>query len=208
MKSMLNEREALILKEAEATATARSFPHSSLSFPHNPTAIPEGDEGYPDQLMRTGWKRGKSQREPPFLFWDVNQQGVNGGAYTRACLREGGREKEREKRGMSGTFGTAADAKVWEWDRLRETWGSEGSHVRSGVRNLRATRTGKQIHIRTQLDRWGGIRDHASALGMLTCAEHTHTHTRACTSCPQQPLWFFQIERRHTWNATVHVCWA
>lgn len=54
MKSMLNEREALILKEAEATATARSFPHSSLSFPHNPTAIPEGDEGYPDQLMRTG----------------------------------------------------------------------------------------------------------------------------------------------------------
>lgn len=54
MKSMLNEREAFILKEAEATATARSFPHSSLSFPHNPTAIPEGDEGYPDQLMRTG----------------------------------------------------------------------------------------------------------------------------------------------------------
>lgn len=54
MKSMLNEREALILKEAEATATARSLPHSSLSFPHNPTAIPEGDEGYPDQLMRTG----------------------------------------------------------------------------------------------------------------------------------------------------------
>lgn len=120
--------------------------------------------------------------------------------YTRAW-REGG--KRREKRGMSGRLFTAADARVSEWDRLRGTWEVEGWHAWSTVWNLWAKRRGKLIHICTQLDRWGGIRNHTSVLGMSTYI--THSYTLACTFYLQWLLRFLAIEQRNTWNATVHV---
>lgn len=124
MKSMPSEREALILKEAEATATAtaRSFTILPLLFfsqSHINAGWRGGDGGRPDPLREHCLKE-RRIFSFFFLFFyifsgTINQQGVKGRCVHGKLSAGKGREGEGEKkRGMSGRFGTAADAGVSE----------------------------------------------------------------------------------------------
>lgn len=123
MKRMLSEKEALIPKEAEATATAtaRSFPIQPL-LSLNSTYMLLRDGRIPDLRRSIGWRKGRSHvsllNVKGFLsFWGHNnQQEVEGGV---KCTHQpvGRREKENGKRRVRGMFGSQSCETDWKKDQ-------------------------------------------------------------------------------------------
>lgn len=124
-----------------------------------------------------------------------------------SCWQEGGRIKERKERD--------------EWEVFCSCWcqglGVRRRQTEGGPAKWRAgtcgapsetcgpSGRGNLIHIRTQLDRWGGIRNHTSVSGMSTYVTHTHTHTLSSVSPRFFCLFYTNRPQKHLKRNSA--CW-